>query len=170
VVFINKYPDLSAAENANLKDLHRVLKPLGLRHRADAFKKALRQLKAQRTVTIPNKEGDLLELFGVGRYIARAVLCFGYRKKVGLIDPSISRIFERYFGLSSVPKRPHTSYELWALADLIIRYNRKDSRMLNWGLIDIGREICKKRNPECAICPILKRCVSAPEFLNEQKS
>lgn len=166
--FINKYPDLLAAQRAHMRDLDRLLRPLGLKHRVNALKKALRQLKARHIVAVPDQEDDLQKLFGVGRYMARAVLCFGYKEQVGLIDPNISRIFERYFRLSDIPPRPHASRDLWALADLVIRYNGKDPRMLNWGLIDIGREICKKRKPDCRICPLLKRCTRGMEFINDQ--
>jgi len=156
--FIEKFPNLPSATSATNGDLNSLLNPLGLYHRINAFKTALFQLKKNFNSKIPNSENELLSLFGVGKYLARTVLCFGFKKRVGVVDPNVARVIVRYFGLSEIPSRPHTSNKFWEISEKIVSHSKRDPRFLNWGLIDLGRELCKKNKPRCENCYLTKTC------------
>lgn len=135
-----------------------LIRPLGLAHRAVALIKALSEIANHRNTLIPDQEDQLQKIFGIGKYIARAILTFGFGRRVGIVDPNIARVLIRYFHLEDIPRRVHTSVRLWALADIIVSSCSKAARLINWGLLDVGREICLPSNPKSTICPFNKFC------------
>jgi len=64
---------------------------------------------------VPDEMEELLELPGVGRYIASAVLCFGFGRDVPIVDVNVARVLGRVFGLK--PKgRPQNDPNMLKLA------------------------------------------------------
>lgn len=61
------------------------------------------QLLNQYYGVIPSDKHKLLQLFGVGDYIANAVLCFEFGKKEALIDVNVRRVAKRFFWKSKLP-------------------------------------------------------------------
>jgi len=157
-LFIERYPNLEDALRGKPADIKVLIRPLGLNHRGDAFIRALGQIKTVYKGCLPKDEDSLLSIFGVGKYIARAVSCFGFGQRIGLIDPNITRVLTRFFHIQEIPSRPHTSKVFWDLVDKIINSCDSPPRLFNWGMLDIGREICLKRNPQSHICPLRAAC------------
>lgn len=168
--FIERFPRLKDALNAEPVEIKTLMKPLGLNHRGEAFVRALSEVKTLFKGHFPKNEAQLLKIFGVGKYIARAVLCFGFGKRVGLIDPNIVRVLTRYFGISEVPTRPHTSNAFWNLSDEIMKTCENSPKFFNWGMLDIGREICLPKRPKNSICPLQDNCRFNRERPNEEKT
>ena len=106
-VFIKRFPSLKAATSAEPRRIKKLMKPLGLNHRADAFVIALSQLGRDQHGKMPNRADRFLTLHGVGKYIARATLSFGYGKRVGILDSNVARVLARYFRLTNHPPRPN---------------------------------------------------------------
>jgi len=159
---LSLYPDLNSLCEARREDVLAVLFPLGLQHRNRAFCQAIGELADRKPRTIPSSYEVLIGLHGVGRYTASAVLCFGFGKRIGLIDPNIVRVYERYFGLSSVKARKHTDDALWTFSDALVQDSVGSPRYTNWGLLDIGRTVCKKK-PLCDVCPLASKCAHSRE-------
>lgn len=156
--FIKKHPTLKVLLNRSPQSLRKSLKPLGLKKRADLFCEAVAVLKVKGVSRIPSKYESLLALPGVGPYTARAVQCFGFNQRRGLIDPNVIRIFERYFGLKSIKPRPRSDKLLWSFAEDLLQYAVYSPREINWGILDVGRDVCRKIDPKCDVCPLSKGC------------
>lgn len=153
--FIVKYPHIKLLAKSNIDELRELIKPLGLYYRTDRLKEIANLILINFNGTIPNNEKDLTSLKGIGRYIARAILCFGFNKPVSILDVNIGRIFIRFFGLDE-PKRIRDNKELWVRADNLLPKN--NYRNYNLYLLDFGSLICEKRNPKCNICPLNYHC------------
>jgi len=153
--FIKKYPNIKSLAKSNINDLIEIVKPLGLYYRAERLKGTAQQIENDFNGTIPENEKELILLNGVGKYIARAILCFGFNKKVSIMDVNIGRILIRFFGLQE-PKRIRDSKDLWGKADILLP--NKDIRKFNLYLLDFGSLICEKRKPKCNICPLNYHC------------
>jgi len=129
--------------------------PLGRTARAKEIKNAFKFIKAE-WGAIPETEDDLKRIPGVGSYIARAVLCFALKKPIGLIDPGIIRVFNRFFCLESSKARAHTDKELWEVADSLVPNKKSDD--YNLALLDLAALVCTARSPKHDDCPIKTNC------------
>jgi A/G-specific adenine glycosylase len=107
---------------------------------------------------IPHLKEELLELPGIGDYIANAVLCFAYGESVPLLDTNIIRILERVFGIRSSKVRARTDKELWKAVERIIPPGK--AKEFNLAMLDLAALICTSRNPKCSICPTADICKS----------
>jgi len=156
--FMGQYPTLRRLVSAEYDEVLHSLEPLGLTHRAEAFLVAADTIVERHRGRVPRDEHELMALPGVGRYIARAVRCFALDEPVGVVDVNVARVLVRAFdGQPDAPQRPGTVASIWELADAIARLSDAP-RMTGWGLIDLGRDICR-RNPDCSNCPIATRCL-----------
>ena len=154
--FVNRFPELVAAVQAKPISLAKVLFPLGRTDRHRVFRKALQYIATQHKGRVPNRLDQLLKVPAVGPYTARAVLCFAYRQKVGLLDPSVYRLLQRVFGIVSAKKRFHTDADLWHFVDGLAP--RSNVRPFNWALLDIASTLCLVRDPHCRECPLISVC------------
>lgn len=144
-----RYPTPSKLAAAREAEVETLIAPIGLRYRAVRLR-AVAEFAA--THGLPNDEKTLLTIPGVGRYMARAVLCFAYGEPLGVLDSNVIRILDRVFGVQSKRKRPHTDPDLWAFADSLVPAN--DARNYNLGLLDLSAILCRPVRPHCENCPI----------------
>lgn len=153
--FLKRWPTLQAAAQASEEDLAHVLLPLGRLGRAQQLARGLRYVQ-QEWGRVPEDLDNLMQIPGVGAYIARAVLCFAFKQPRGVIDPGIVRIFHRFFGISSKRARAHTDRELWKVADELAP-NRGCDRY-NLALLDLAALVCLPSHPRHDECPIDENC------------
>jgi A/G-specific adenine glycosylase len=153
---VERYGEPQTMTAADVDDLHRLLKPLGLHRRASLLVELAHELVSRFNGDVPTTYGELISLKGVGRYIANAVLCLAFSKKVPLVDSSIARIVSRCFGYES-SKPAYADNQLWEFAQELLP--EEDCREYNLGLIDLGAVFCKHPRPVCHGCPISAVCL-----------
>jgi len=153
--FITNYPDIESLAKAKIKKLDELIAPIGLINRANRLKQIAKQITDEYNSKIPDNEKNLVELRGIGKYIARAILCFGFDRRVSIMDVNIGRILIRFYGLDQ-PKRIRDSRELWLKTDELLP--DKEFRKYNLSLLDFGNSICSKRKPNCIDCLLNARC------------
>jgi len=125
---------------------------LGLPIRDDQF------LALNRTtiiVGLPNEKAKLLELPGVGDYIASAFLSLHLEKRAALIDANTVRVYGRFFGFETDPETRRKRW-LVELAEEITPM--RVFRDYNYAIIDFSREICTPRKPQHEMCPLRRKC------------
>ena len=140
---------------ANWTEIEEILRPLGLTHRIPRIRTMIEQLVKKYEGRVPNSYRSLLRLPGVGRYIASAVLCFGFNKRVPIVDSNIARFYLRFFGLKDIKKRSHEDKRILHIAKECLP--RKNVREFNEALLDFTASICKPK-PRCDKCPLETLC------------
>jgi A/G-specific adenine glycosylase len=153
--FIEKYPNplsISELEESFLSDL---LKPLGLYNRRARDLKKLTEMIISDNNTIPNSKKQLLELPGVGDYIANALLCFAFNNKVPIIDANVGRVMKRVYSFP-VKGAPSRDKKLTERMQEIIPDNNFKS--FNYAILDFAALLCLPRNPKCDECPLYEIC------------
>lgn len=144
--FFEKYPRPEALASAGREDIIDVIGVLGLHYRADRLKQIAEDLVEQHGGQIPAELEELLELHGVGNYVANAVLCFGFDQPRPLVDVNVARVLSEVFDLE-LKDRPRQDKELWAFAEELVP--EKKFKEYNWGLLDIGaRSSPRKKDSE----------------------
>lgn len=152
------YPTPQDLAGASLKDIEKIIHPLGF-FRAKAKKlKGLAQMSvAEYGSTVPADIDELQKLPGVGRKTANCVMVEAFGEAHGIaVDTHVFRISHR---LMLVPKAANTPDKVEE--KLMGIYDQKDWGYINHQLVWFGREYCKAKKPQCKTCPLSDLCPSA---------
>ncbi len=155
--FIKQFPDLKSLANASEEELRAAWQGLGYYRRAANLHKAS---KALRKSGFPECEETLKTIPGIGPYTASAILAIGHDKAALAVDGNLKRVLSRYF-LIDTPYEKGLDDEIRSLLK-----NKKfrellktiGPRKINEALMDLGRTICRVKNPLCLTCPLNKNC------------
>lgn len=103
-------------------------------------------------------ENFLLSLPGIGNYTKNCVQCFAYDKPKPALDTNMIRILNRVFDLRKKKARERDDNNYWDFAEKIMPII--NCREFNYGILDIGAEICRARNKKCGNCNLRKICLN----------
>jgi len=139
--WMERFPDAAALARAELAEVYEAWRGLGYNSRALRLRETARVCDERYGGVPPADERLLLELPGVGRYTARAVLAFAYDRPSAFLETNIraALIFHFRPGRDRVGDR-----ELEALAEAVL--DRDDPRTWYYALMDYGAWL-KKREP-----------------------
>lgn len=162
---LDRFPHPQKLARAKQKEVERILYPIGLhRKRAAQLLACAKQISSSPMSGIPRELDALMQLPSVGRYVANAVLCFGFNQRRAVLDCNVARIYERVFSIPRPSQRLSAAHRLWRFAESVIPIRR--TKQFNWAVLDLGREICTVRQPACDKCPVSQLC----DYYNETVS
>jgi endonuclease-3 len=147
-----KYPDVYAFANADIKELEKDIHSIGFYHnKAKNIILCCRRLIDAYGGKVPDNMDDLLTLAGVGRKTANLVLGDIFGKGGMVIDTHAKRILYRV-GLTNEtePEKVEKSTET-----LLPRAMHSD---FCHRLVLHGRALCTARNPKCKQCQAFSIC------------
>ena len=155
-VLFARYPDADSMAKADPAEVGRLIGSIGLWRAKAANLVALSRLLVERHGgRVPDSLDELLELPGVGRKTATAVLGHGFGIAAGItVDTHMLRV-NRLLGLSR-----STTAEAMA-ADLERLLPPREWTGYTHRVIDHGRLVCVARRPRCGVCPLKDVCASA---------
>ncbi|MDY6936270.1 MAG: A/G-specific adenine glycosylase [Cyanobacteriota bacterium] len=154
---IDRYPYPEQLAAVPIEEVAQILKPLGLFFRAERLSQSIETIVRSNGGRIPKTEAALLELPGVGKYTARAILAGAFNRRAAVLDTNVARILERFFGIEGERVKSRCKL-LWAAADEAAptRYVGR----WNLTLLDFGAAVCTARNPQCDRCPLSRQCTA----------
>lgn len=148
--FLSKFPDIFSIYVASTTELEQALRPIGLyKQRAVRLKEIAKAIVEEFGGVIPCDYVSLSRVYGVGPYIAGAVLSFGCGKRAPVVDSNVMRLLKRAFGIDGL--RQAIEF-LWDIVP------EKGHETFNYGLIDLGAYVCTYRGPKCRECPLKPYC------------
>lgn len=149
--FLDTFPTATVCADASVAAVIRLWDGLGYNRRARNLHRAAVLVAERHGGRVPDDLDALLALPGVGPYTARAVLSFAFERDVGVVDTNIGRVLAR-----CVVGEPLSPAAAQRLADDLVPPGR--SRAWNLALMDLGAEVCRKRDPRCGSCPVAQDC------------
>jgi len=144
-VLFNKYKSLDSLSSANIKDIEKIIHPLGMYKR-----KAINIIGIAKELKngIPNTREELMKLPGVGQKVANVVLAELYHLPYFAVDTHCSRISKR-LGVAKDKDNPKIIEE-----QIIKLVNKNHLILFNHQMIEFGRNICSAKNPKCLKCKL----------------
>ncbi len=155
--FLQSFPTVDALANAPLDDLYRHWSGLGYYRRARQMHDAANVICKIHNGIFPTDYKSVLELPGVGRYTAGAVLSFSMDQRLPIVEANTQRLYARLLHLKLGTASKLGQVHLWSFADLVLPM-RKGSGGLNQALMEIGSQVCLPKNPVCLMCPLKALC------------
>ena len=107
---------------------------------------------------VPDDEGALRALPGIGAYTAAAVRAFAFGRRAVVLDTNVRRVLTRAWVGKALPAPTQTVAEV-ALADRLTPAD--DATAARWSLaaMELGALVCTARAPRCQDCPLAPSCV-----------
>ncbi|MCF0224838.1 MAG: A/G-specific adenine glycosylase [Fibrobacter sp.] len=156
VRWMERFPDVEALAKASEEDVFRYWQGLGYYSRARNILKAAQLLKEK---PFPRTRKELEALPGIGAYTAGAILSLAYHQREAILDGNLVRIFSRYFLLDFLPGESSEKAEVyWKHAREVA--DSPKAYLHNEALMELGRRVCKSKNPDCGNCPLKAGCAA----------
>ena len=153
--FLAQFPTIQDLASAREQELVQALSGLGLqRQRARAMKHLADWILTSEAGSIPNDIERLLQVPGLGSYSASAILSFGFDIPAAILDANVERILFRMFS-NRLTTRP-SQLILNEIAQQLLPVDKH--REYNFGLLDLGRLVCRYVHPKCGECPLSSTC------------
>jgi len=151
--FISEFPSVKDLATASEERVLMLWAGLGYYHRARNLMAAARIVANEHGGRIPSDYDTLIELPGIGQYMAGAILSIAFNKAYPVVDGNVRRVLSRIYGWTD--ENPKA---LWDAARRMVE--GAEPRFLNQGLMELGAKICSFKSPRCLLCPVQVHCIA----------
>lgn len=156
--FVEHFPDVHSLASADLDEVLQHWSGLGYYARARNLHRAAGVLVAEYSGEFPQSLDELIELPGVGRSTAAAILSLTFGLPHAILDGNVKRVLARVYQVKGWPGSTSTQKQLWKKADQ--QTPEKHTAAYNQAMMDLGSIVCTRRNPACLLCPLNDMCQS----------
>jgi len=154
--FVSTLPHWKALAGAREDLVLKLWEGLGYYRRARNLMRAARLVVKPFGGRLPDTEGAVLLLPGVGEYSAGALLSIAYDKPFALVDGNVIRVIARVFRLEGDLKGSAGKRKVWDLARRML--DERHPGDFNQALMELGATTCTPVAPRCPHCPVASFC------------
>jgi len=153
--FIHEYPTVTELANAPLDDVLSLWAGLGYYARARNLHKSAQLIAAS---GFPDNLDEVVNLPGVGRSTAGAILSIAFNKSHAILDGNVRRVLARFQAIEGWTGGTAVNKRLWELSE---KYTPK-SRVADYtqAIMDLGATLCTRSKPQCGLCPLQDNCLA----------
>jgi len=154
--FMQQFPDVKALANANIDEVLAHWSGLGYYARARNLHKSAQMINSEYKGVFPTQFEQVVELPGVGRSTAGAILSLACGQNHAILDGNVKRVLARVFMLDGWPGNTKIAQKFWQQA--IELTPKQDTAQYNQAMMDLGAMVCTRSNPQCERCPVVALC------------
>jgi A/G-specific adenine glycosylase len=165
--FLTRFPSVAALAAAPLDDVLKSWEGLGYYSRARNLHRAAQRVSAQYGGQFPATASELRRLPGIGRYTANAIASIAFGERVAVLDGNVIRVLARLYDVADDVTAAATRSRLWALVEGLVPADRPGD--FNQAMMELGRTICKPRQPLCTACPLAAHCLAYRRSVQAQR-
>ena len=159
--WMKRFPDIETLAKASEEEVFKYWQGLGYYSRARNILKAAKisrnHMRGENKASLPTNRKELEALPGIGAYTAGAILSLAYHQREAILDGNLVRIFSRLYALDFLPTESRDALKTyWDYAREIA--DSPKAYMHNEALMELGRTVCKVKNPNCTNCPLRSNC------------
>ncbi|MFT6122741.1 MAG: A/G-specific adenine glycosylase [Oleiphilaceae bacterium] len=154
--FMTRFPTL---ESLAIADEDRVLElwaGLGYYARARNLHKTAKIIHQDLHGKFPDTLDSIIELPGIGRSTAGAILSIAFKQPATILDGNVKRVLCRFKAITTWSGERKTENQLWALAEQLTPSTRTDD--YTQAIMDLGATLCTRSKPDCKRCPMSQDC------------
>lgn len=156
--FIARFPDLGRLADASLDEVLHHWSGLGYYARARNLHSAAMLISNQYDGQFPRHFEQIVDLPGIGRSTAGAILSLALGERQPILDGNVKRVLARCFAVDGWPGRVAVQQRLWELSEALTP--QKDVQKYNQAMMDLGAEVCTRSRPDCDQCPLTHICLA----------
>ena len=159
--FVERFPTVEHLASASEDEVMANWAGLGYYSRARNLHACAKAVVEKFSGRFPLELNILLELPGIRRSTAGAIISAVTDKPVPMLDGNVKRVFARFFKINEVYGTAGFEKVLWDLTENNLP--QEEGRAFSQGLMDLGSMICTRFNPKCLLCPVSVLCRAAKE-------
>ena len=163
--FIKKFPSQKSFSEASEDQVLAAWSGLGFYRRARNIFATKEIIKKNYGNRFPNEFKKIIELPGIGKSTAGAIMSLAYLDPHPILDGNVKRVISR---LLKKELELLKEAELWKLSQEMV--NKDDCFSYTQGIMDLGATICTPSNPSCSKCPVSSQCLSAFKVRSVKKN
>ena len=164
--FMVRFPDVASLASAPLDEVLHLWTGLGYYARARNLQACAQVVVAQYGGAFPQALQAMMELPGIGRSTAGAILALSGGQRRPILDGNAKRVLARVFGIAGDPASKPVLQALWAKADACTPAEAVAA--YTQAIMDLGATVCTRSRPACSACPVNAGCVAALEGRQSQ--
>ena len=165
--WVREFPTITTLASSTQQKVLNLWEGLGYYSRARSLHKASRIIVDEYDGKLPEDMETLMQLPGIGRYTASAILSIAFNKDEPALDGNIRRVLSRVFNIEEPARSTLSEKRLWDLA--YKNLPKGEAGNYNQALMDLGATICTPKNPSCLECPIKSECVANTLGVQEER-
>ena len=163
--FIKKFPSQKSLSEASEDQVLAAWAGLGFYRRARNIFATKEIIKKNYGNRFPNEFKKIIELPGIGKSSAGAIMSLAYLDPHPILDGNVKRVISR---LLKKELELLKEAELWKLSQEMV--SKDDCFSYTQGIMDLGATICTPSNPSCSKCPVSSQCLSAFKVRSVKKN
>ena len=165
--FLELFPNVMALGSAKEAEVLKAWQGLGYYRRAKNLRAGAQFVIEKFGGQLPKTLSELLEIPGIGRYSAGAILSIAHRIPTAALDGNLIRVYARHEGISQPVDNSSTLKRLWQIAESHVPSDSLVAREFTEGMMELGALVCTPRNPKCGDCPLGSSCRARSEGMTE---
>ncbi len=156
--FMASFPDVTALAEAPRDEVLHHWSGLGYYARARNLHRAAQIVLDRYQGEFPQRIEELIELPGIGRSTAGAVLALARGERHPILDGNVKRVLARFHAVDGWPGKTAVAKRLWELAE----WHTPDARVADYtqAIMDLGATLCTRPKPDCGRCPLAADCAA----------
>jgi len=154
--FMAAFPAVQNLGEAGQDQVLHLWTGLGYYARARNLHRAAQQVCSEFGGTFPETVEGLMELPGIGRSTAGAIVSIALQRRAVILDGNVKRVLARHRAVEGWPGRTAVHKRLWQIADDHTPSER--SADYTQAMMDLGATLCTRAAPACELCPLGSDC------------
>ena len=156
--FLQRFPDVTTLAKASLDEVLHLWSGLGYYSRARNLHAAAQRIVTGYDGELPDSLALLVELPGIGRSTAAAILALAHDRPEAILDANVRRVLARCFGMRGDRGARAAEQQLWRRAEQCTP--ARQAATYTQAIMDFGATLCTQRTPACERCPLRRDCVA----------
>lgn len=154
--FMGTFPNIQSLASAHEDVVLEHWAGLGYYARARNLHKAAKLVVSEHKGVFPANFESIVNLPGIGRSTAGAILSIAFKQKATILDGNVKRVLCRVEAIRSWPGEKATENRLWQIAESL----NPDERTADYtqAIMDLGATLCTRSKPSCDLCPLREQC------------
>ncbi len=154
--FITRFPNVQSLATAHSDEVLHLWAGLGYYARARNLHRAAQMIHDNYNGRFPSTLEQLLELPGIGRSTAGAIMAIAFAKKGIILDGNVKRVLSRVYAVTGSPLDKDFNDTLWTIAEKLTPNERVGD--YTQAMMDLGATLCTRHQPRCGVCPLHSLC------------
>jgi len=156
--FVERFPDVQTLADSPLDVVLHNWSGLGYYARARNLHRAAVIIRDEYAGEFPRDFDSVVELPGVGRSTAGAILALAFDERHPILDGNVKRVLARWGAVEGFPGSTRVAKALWALSESVTPPDRAAD--FTQAIMDLGATLCTRANPACDRCPVEDDCIA----------
>ena len=97
-----------------------------------------------------------MQLRGISRSTAGAILAPALNTRAAILDGNVKRVLARFHRIEGWPGQAKPNRQLWDLAES--KLPERDIAAYTQAMMDLGATVCTRSKPSCGECPLYTDC------------